>query len=70
MAGTVKGAPTKRAGLRSGDITTAVDGVQTATPEDFLASLRKHNPGDTPVVTAHAPEAADRKVRVKVTGPR
>jgi serine protease DegQ len=64
---TVNGGPADRAGLRPGDIITAVDGQATPTPEDFLAALRQYEPGDTLAVTAHAPGGSDREIRVTVT---
>jgi serine protease DegQ len=42
--------PAAKAGMRPGDVITALDGKQVATVEDFLAALRQHRPGD--VVTA------------------
>jgi serine protease DegQ len=47
----VDGGPAAKAGLRPGDVITAVDGKQVATVEDFLAVLRPHRPGDTVSVT-------------------
>ena len=47
----VEGGPAAKAGLRPGDVITAVDGKQVASVEDFLAVLRPHKPGDTVTVT-------------------
>jgi len=47
----VRGGPADKAGMRPGDVITALDGKQVATVEDFLAVLRPHRPGDTVTVT-------------------
>jgi serine protease DegQ len=64
---TVPGGPAEKAGLRSGDVITAVDGDQTSTPEDFLAALRKHKPGDRLQFTVQTPGQSSRTVPVTVT---
>jgi serine protease DegQ len=46
----VPAGPADQAGMRPGDVLTAFDGKPVRTPEDFLAALRPHRPGD--VVTA------------------
>jgi S1-C subfamily serine protease len=38
--------PADKAGLRPGDILEKIDGEQLRSPEDLLAALRRHNPGD------------------------
>lgn len=67
VADTVTGGPADRAGLRRGDVITAVDNEQTPTPEDFLASLREHKPGDTLTFTVQTPGRSSRDVQVTVT---
>ena len=62
VAGVARGGPADRAGLRPGDVITALDGEPTRTPEEFLAALRAREPGDTVTVTVHGPRQADRKV--------
>jgi serine protease DegQ len=42
----VGGGPADKVGLRPGDILKKLDGRQLRTPEDLLAALRQHNPGD------------------------
>lgn len=61
------GGPADRAGVRPGDIITAVDDKATATPESFLAALRPHRPGDILTLTMHQPGQSERKVRLTVT---
>jgi serine protease DegQ len=61
------GGPAERVGLRPGDVITAVDGQPTRTPEDFLAALRPHKPGDTLRLTVHTPGSPDRIVDLTVT---
>jgi serine protease DegQ len=39
--------PAAAAGIRPGDVLTAIDGTTLETAEDLLAQLRKHKPGDT-----------------------
>jgi serine protease DegQ len=61
------GGPAERAGLRPGDVIAAIDGRPTRTPEDFLAALRPHKPGDTLRLTVRTPGRADRSVDLTVT---
>jgi membrane-associated protease RseP (regulator of RpoE activity) len=61
------GDPVDRAGLVPGDVIVAVDGESTATPEDLLAALRRHDPGDTVSVSAHGPRQDDRQVQLTFT---
>lgn len=67
IVGVASGGPANRAGLRPGDIVTAVDGQPTRTPEEFLAALRPHNPGDTLTLTVHWPGKTSQQVRLTVT---
>jgi len=41
------GSPAAKAGLQSGDVITAVDGKGVNSPEDVIAAIRDHKPGDT-----------------------
>ena len=43
----VAGSPAARAGLREGDIITAVDGVKLGVGNSLRSALMKHKPGDT-----------------------
>jgi serine protease Do len=47
---TVADGPAARAGLRPGDVITALDGDATRTVEDFLGSLRRSQPGQQAVL--------------------
>ena len=67
VADVADGGPAAAAGLQPGDVITAVDGVPTPTPEDFLAELRPHDPGDTLDLAVFRPGAAERTVSLTVT---
>jgi len=41
------GSPAEKAGIQSGDVIVAIDGKPVHIPEDLIAILRGHNPGDT-----------------------
>lgn len=64
VAQTVRGGPADDAGIRRGDIITAVDATKTATPEDLLAALRQHKPGDTVEFTVQTPGQDSRQIKV------
>jgi S1-C subfamily serine protease len=64
VAQTVPGGPAEDAGLRRGDVLTAVDGDKVTTPEDFLAVLRKHKPGDRLELAVQTPGQGSRTVEV------
>ena len=66
VAGLAEGEPAERAGLRPGDVLSALDGVPTPTPEDFLAELRGHRPGDTVTLSVRTPGQPERDVAVTV----
>jgi hypothetical protein len=51
LAGTVPGSPAEGAGLREGDVVTAVDGRPVATLRDFAEILASRAPGDRVAVT-------------------
>jgi putative serine protease PepD len=38
--------PAAKAGLREGDVITAVDGVSTPGPDEVILLTRQHKPGD------------------------
>ena len=41
------GFPAAQGGVQAGDIVVSIDGVQPKTPEDFVARIRNHQPGDS-----------------------
>jgi len=45
------GTPAAQAGIQPGDVIVAIDGKPVHSPEDLIAVLRGHNPGDTVQVT-------------------
>ncbi|MFT4294454.1 MAG: trypsin-like peptidase domain-containing protein [Micropruina sp.] len=50
LAGVTDGGPAQSAGLRTGDVVTAVDGVNTTTADGLIAAIRFHAPGATVTV--------------------
>jgi putative serine protease PepD len=40
------GGPAAKAGLRAGDLITAIDGMKIATPEELIVEIRTHDVGD------------------------
>jgi membrane-associated protease RseP (regulator of RpoE activity) len=46
IGGIESGYPANLAGVQSGDIVVSIDGVQPQTPEEFVAQIRSHQPGD------------------------
>ena len=58
----VVGGPADRGGVRPGDIITAVDREPVRTPEDFLAVLRAHDPGDKLALTIRTPTGESKQV--------
>ena len=45
------GGPAAKAGLRAGDLITAIDGMKINTPEELIVEIRTHNVGDEVTVT-------------------
>lgn len=45
------GGPAAKAGLRAGDLITAVDGMKINTPEELIVEIRTHNVGDEVTIT-------------------
>ncbi len=45
------GSPAAKAGIKEGDIITAVDNTQVNVVEDFIGALRAHQPGDVVTLT-------------------
>lgn len=64
VAALVPGGPAALAGLRPGDIVTAVDADPIRSPEDFVGALRRRGPGDTITVTVRGAGGAERRARL------
>jgi putative serine protease PepD len=45
------GAPAQRAGLKAGDLITAIDGKHVSGSIDLVVAIRTHVPGDTVALT-------------------
>jgi putative serine protease PepD len=43
--------PAAKAGLRSGDVITSLDGTQISSSDDLRAAINAHKPGDRVTVT-------------------
>jgi serine protease DegQ len=67
VAAVVPGGPAAQAGVQPGDLILAVDGQPARTPENFLAALRPHEPGDVVVATVRGVDGAQREVPITVT---
>jgi len=64
VADVATGGPADRAGLKPGDIISAVGGNPTPTPEDFLAEIRARHPGETVIFDVREPGKGERQVRL------
>jgi putative serine protease PepD len=51
IAGVRGGTPAQSAGLKAGDVVTAVDGTKTASSDDLQNAIDSHKPGDTVTLT-------------------
>ena len=67
VSGIVPGGPADTAGLRPADILLAIDGQPLRTPEDFLAALRPHNPGDVVTLTVRGTDGAQRDIKLTLS---
>jgi S1-C subfamily serine protease len=70
VSGVVPGGPAQDAGLRTGDVISAVDGQSVDSPDDLTAVLDKHQPGDQVRVEWTDRNGRDRLADVeRATGP-
>ncbi len=68
-AAVVPGGPADKAGLRSGDVVTSVDGHRVTGPDELVIAIRKHQPGDTITVT-YTRNGSTHTARVTLGGAR
>ncbi len=62
--------PAARAGLRTGDVVTAVDGTAVTTCDGLVAMLAAHQPGDVVVVTVRGVDGTTRALEVELAKPK
>jgi len=67
VTGVVPGGPAQDAGLRTGDVISAVDGESVDSPEELTAVLDKHQPGDRVQVEWTDRNGRDRQADVELT---
>jgi putative serine protease PepD len=63
----VAGGPAARAGIRPGDIITAVNGIKISSSDDFVAVLSKYSPGQTVTFTVTVPGHGSTRRTIHVT---
>jgi S1-C subfamily serine protease len=66
VTGVVPGGPAQDAGLRTGDVISAVDGESVDSPEELTAVLDKHQPGDRVQVEWTDRNGRDRQADVEL----
>jgi serine protease DegQ len=67
VADVAPGGPAGRAGVQPGDIITAVNDKPTPTPEDFLAEIRAHRPGDAVTFDLRRPGGKEEQARLTLS---
>jgi len=60
------GGPAAAAGIKVGDIITAVNGVQVTSSVDLLSAIRAYAPGETVTLTVQKQSGGDSQVKVKL----
>jgi len=64
----VEDSPAEAAGLRKGDVITAIDGESVESPRALADAVTEHKPGDTITLTvARGDETAERDIEVRLT---
>ena len=61
----VSGGPAEKAGLRPGDVITALDGTKVADSAELIVAIRSHRPGETVTLTVKR-SGKQRQIRVKL----
>ncbi|MER6307573.1 trypsin-like peptidase domain-containing protein [Streptomyces sp. NPDC001657] len=61
----VPGGPGAKAGIRAGDVITAVDGAPVHSGEELIVKIRSHRPGDTLALTLRR-DGKERSVRLRL----
>ncbi|MFG3119731.1 trypsin-like peptidase domain-containing protein [Streptomyces sp. NPDC048197] len=61
----VPGGPGAKAGIRAGDVITAVDGAPVHSGEELIVKIRSHRPGDTLALTLQR-DGKERSVRLRL----
>jgi putative serine protease PepD len=59
----LKGGPAENAGLRPGDVITAIDGGKVADSAELIVAIRSHRPGETVTLTVKR-SGDERQIRV------
>jgi putative serine protease PepD len=63
----LKGGPAENAGLRPGDVITAIDGGKVADSAELIVAIRSHRPGETVTLTVKR-SGDERQIRVTLAG--
>ena len=63
----LKGGPAENAGLRPGDVITAIDGGKVADSGELIVGIRSHRPGETVTLTVKR-SGDERQIRVTLAG--
>ena len=59
----IKGGPAEAAGVRPGDVITAIDGTKVADSAELIVAIRSHRPGETVTLTVKR-SGNERQIRV------
>jgi len=64
IANVTPGGPGAKAGLKQGDVVTAIDGKPVADASSFIVAIREHVPGDTVTLTVQDVSGSTKQVKV------